>query len=143
MKFKLLLVATGMLVFIGSFAQSGDIVGKIIDRSNGLEVPFVSFKLLKDDKVTVTTSTDIDGLFKLKKIPTGTYSLRVNGVGYDSLLISDVTIKENTKLTMNLEVSLKNNHITEIIPIPPYFPKQDSLKAQTNDSLKIKGLPKR
>lgn len=69
--------------------------------------------------------------------------MKVKSVGYDSLHISDVTINENRKLTMNLKVSPKNNQITEVIPIPLYVPKRDTIKNSPGDPLNPKARPKR
>jgi hypothetical protein len=139
----ILLVAAGMIHAPGIFAQFGNLTGKIVDQSSRLVIPFGSVRLSKDGKIAGTATANIDGQYKLEKIPSGTYSLQVSCVGYDSLHISDVTINENRKLTMNLEVPPRNNLITEMIPIPLYVPKKDSTKQIPRDTVNPKPLRKK
>jgi hypothetical protein len=138
-----LLIAAGMIYSLGIYAQSGTVVGEIVDQSSNMVIPFAAIQFSKDGKIVRTVQADIDGKYKFEKIPCGTYSMKVNCVGYDSLHISDVTINENRKLTMNLEVSPKSNQITEVIPIPLYVPKRDTIKNSPGDSLNPKARPKR
>jgi len=119
---KTLLIIAGIMTSFGLFAQSGILVGKIMDQKLGESVPFASVQLFKDGIKRLETASDIDGKYKLENIPCGEYTLKVKAVGYDSLTISDVTIQANRKLTMNLEVSPKSARVYEVIPIPPFVP---------------------
>lgn len=127
----MLLVAAGIMTSVGLFPQSGKLVGKIVDQANGMVVPCGSVQLSKEGKTAGLTQADLDGKFKLNNIPGGSYTLKVFCTGYDSLLISDVTIHAGRKLTMNLEVSPKSAQIACIIPIPLYIPRKDTVPPVT------------
>jgi hypothetical protein len=126
MQGKMLLTIVAIMASTGLFAQTGNLVGNIKAQEDGMAVPFASIQLFKDGKKGFETAADIDGKYKLEKIPCGIYTLKVKVVGYDSLTISDVTINENRKLTMNLEVTAKRTHIYEVKPIPPFVPKKQT-----------------
>jgi hypothetical protein len=82
--------------------QSGNISGKILDNETGEKI--VGANILVEGTMT-GAATDIDGLFVIKNLKPGTYSLRVSNISYATLIIKDVVIERGK--TTQINVSLK------------------------------------
>ena len=76
-----MLVILCFVTTLFSFAQqnTGTIIGKIIDASNGDELAFASVTVKGK---TIGVITDVDGSYKLE-IPPGTYTLLFSYIGYE------------------------------------------------------------
>jgi outer membrane receptor protein involved in Fe transport len=81
---------------------NGRISGKVVDASNGEDVPFavVALHLPGSDKPLDGTVADMEGKFTISKIAEGDYRVIVQFMGYESKII-DVTISEK-KETVDL-----------------------------------------
>jgi len=137
-----LLVIAGIMVSADLMAQSGNLGGRIVNQADREVIPFGSIQLFKDVDLMSMTTSDIDGKYKIDNIPCGTYTLKVNCIGYDSLIISDVPIRASSKLTMNVEVKPKAGPM-EIIPIPNFIPKIEAPEFSPNLSPDLKPIPKK
>lgn len=62
--------------------------GTVIDLKTGETLPFVNVILKKDNKQIGATTTDFDGLYTIKKVPCGDYTLEVSTLGYRHLMQS-------------------------------------------------------
>jgi hypothetical protein len=72
-----------------SIAQNGIIRGTVYDDATGEYLPGVTIFL---EGTTTGTLTDLDGKFNLSAAP-GNYKLRVSFISYETLIISDLTVK--------------------------------------------------
>ncbi len=138
----LLLVIAGIMASADLSAQSGNLGGKIVNQADRESIPFGTIRIFKDVKLMRTTTSDIDGTYKVENISCGTYTLKVNCVGYDSLIIADVPIHASSKLTMNLEVKRREVPM-EIIPIPNFIPKKKVPEFSPNISPDLKFIPRK
>lgn len=85
-----------------SLAQTGSIVGKLIDTEyNNEPLPFANV-FLKGTKKGITS--DIDGLYSLENISPGTYTIVYSYIGYETVEIPDVKVTAY-KVT-NIEVPM-------------------------------------
>ncbi len=123
-------------------ALSGNLGGKIVSQADRESIPFEAIRIFKDVKLMRTTTSDIDGTYNIENIPCGKYALKVNIVGYHSLIISDVPIHASSKLTMNLEVQRREVPM-EIIPIPNFIPKIKAPEFSMNISPDLKPIPRK
>ena len=86
MKTALLLICFS----IGSYAataQSGRgwMHGTIVDDSTSKAIPSATVELLDDQgSVTVSTTTDQQGVYSIKSVPMGDYKFRVRAGGYEA-----------------------------------------------------------
>ncbi len=86
-----------------SLAQSNiKIEGHIYDHYDGHPIPKATVKIANTN---YECTTDNLGCFFLEKIPTGTYSLKISSPGYESRMISPVTVSE--EVTTRIDVQLK------------------------------------
>ena len=87
MKFKYFMpIYVGMMPFVALAA--GDITGKVVNKSSGTAMDFVTVQLLNTTEhkpLPIGTSTDDDGTFTLKNVKDGKYIIRFSYFGSDDL----------------------------------------------------------
>ncbi len=82
------------ILFFGSHlnAQKSFIRGTVFDANSGEFLPGVT--VVVEEDLSIGTITDLDGKFSLNISP-GSYNLRISFVSYETIIISDVQVKEN------------------------------------------------
>jgi hypothetical protein len=85
---------------------TGSIEGKITDQNNE-PVPFASIRVLQSGNIKGMTKSTFNGMFKIKPIKAGIYSLEIYSIGYNKKVIKLVEVKEN-KISIN-NISLKRS----------------------------------
>ena len=88
------------------FAQSvGGISGKVIDTNTQETIPLVSVFYYQDlDSLNAkATQADANGLFSIKNLTLGTYTLKLSFVGYQTQKITKIILDQNKP-----EVNLQN-----------------------------------
>lgn len=102
---KLQLTAASLLISLISFAQTGKITGKIIDKNNQ-PIGNASIKIVNGKG---GTNSDIEGRFSLT-VPAGKYEIQVVSLGFQTKTIDDISIKAGVTEELNiiLEASAKN-----------------------------------
>ncbi|MEA4974137.1 MAG: TonB-dependent receptor [Paludibacter sp.] len=120
MKYLLFFAIT--LFSLTSFGQrktDSNIVGDVKDSKTGEHIPYINITI---NNTVIGTTTDATGHYYLKNLPTGTYTLKVSGVGYKSvekeiILESGKTIEvnfltEESSLSLNEVVVSANRNET-------------------------------
>jgi hypothetical protein len=82
-------------------AQTGDIRGFVYDKESGEPIMFCNIII---ENLFLGTATDVNGFFNLSNIPTGTQTLLVTYIGYDTLRQS-VNLNKGQLLNQKLELS--------------------------------------
>lgn len=85
--------------------------GHVIDKNTQEHVPFVTV-ILKG--TTIGTATDETGHYFLKNLPEGTFTIRVNGVGYRSAE-KEITLKKGETHELNFEVEEDNIQLETVV----------------------------
>ncbi len=80
---RILAVATGVLLYVPTFAQK-TISGKIIDAS--INQPLSGATILLENSMQGTTS-DLEGNFKLSNLKSDTYKIKISFVGYETVSV--------------------------------------------------------
>jgi hypothetical protein len=80
-------------------AQGAMIKGQIFDAISGETLPTATVYVKYADQM-IGTTTDMDGRFTLKPLPSGTYNLTVTFIGYKSRVIEGVLVKKDKITTM-------------------------------------------
>lgn len=78
---------------------SGIIFGKIIEQDTG--DPLIGANVLVMG-TTMGAATDLDGNYRISNVPAGSYSLRITYIGYETQEITDVMVKPNKPITINV-----------------------------------------
>jgi hypothetical protein len=99
----------------------GKIYGTVIDKQSQTTLPGVNILVYSKDKRYGTTS-DANGLFKLENIPVGRFWVEFSLIGYEKLLLQNVSLTSAKDLFLNIELLEKVEEIDEIV-----------IKARTKD----------
>ena len=101
-----------LFVFIisSSYAQNSTIRGFVYDKSSGEPVMFCNVFL---QGTTIGAPTDVNGMYNIAKVKSGSYLLTVTYLGYDTTQV-EINLKENQILTQNLEISESSIKLNEV-----------------------------
>ncbi len=91
------------------FSQ-GTIRGFVYDKANGEPMIYANV-VIKNTKLG--TTTDVNGFFNFSKLQTGTYTLNILYVGYDSLSVT-VTVKDKEIITKKIYLSESTTVLNEL-----------------------------
>ena len=112
---KKLLIGTLVILcpFISMANEPGDgiLSGRIIDKTTGETLIGVPVML---EGTTFGAVTDLDGYYKIEKIPAGKYSVVVRYIGYTSKIISEVEIKAKSVTTADVMMESSDLQLNEV-----------------------------
>ncbi|WP_264522997.1 TonB-dependent receptor [Flavobacterium sp. N502536] len=101
------------LLGVLSYAQTGTVKGKIIDKQSEKPLIGVVIFLIGDEKKNATS--DADGNFKLANVPLGRQSLSFSFQGYENTSVSDLDITTGKDNLLTVSMIEKFNTLDEII----------------------------
>lgn len=93
--------------FTISFAQTGNLAGKVKDKATGEELPGVNI-ILKG--TYYGAATDVNGNFRINNISTGSYTVEISFIGYKTVQFTGIEIEPNR--TKQLDVDLEESVLT-------------------------------
>ena len=103
MLLSLILVSS---LLVGAKAQTGSIMGKVVDEATDETIPGVNVYVMIANK-PYATQTDIKGSYHLKNLEPGTYTLYISITGFNKKEINNVPVNRN-KITGMETISLKS-----------------------------------
>ncbi|MFZ1518974.1 MAG: TonB-dependent receptor [Ignavibacteriaceae bacterium] len=118
-----------VLIILSSFTKAqqnqltGSIMGKVYDSENKLGLPAVNV-FLKDKNIGA--STDIDGNFKIEKLPVGNYVIVFSYIGYSSATLTDVIVRSNRITYQDAELIPTMLKMDSIVVSAGYFKEVES-----------------
>jgi hypothetical protein len=83
-------------------AQTGRIIGRVVDDKNGEGLPSVNI-LVKG--TYYGGATDIDGRYKIEQIKPGVYNIDVNLLGYKSVQYSGIKVEDGKTVELNVKMT--------------------------------------
>ena len=97
---RTLVITINLLSFL--FASNGKITGTVIQKGNSN--PAVGVNVILVDTY-LGAATDENGRFTILNIPPGTYSIRVDAIGFATVTMKDVrvTTEQTTELSFKLQ----------------------------------------
>ncbi|NAS10800.1 TonB-dependent receptor [Poritiphilus flavus] len=108
-RFKFLLLSC--LFFQFALAQKGEVTGKLIDVE--FQDPIAFANIVVKGTTTGTTS-DFDGNYVLSLDP-GVYTLSYSFLGYKTIEISDIEVKEGAVTTVNVNMEVLAEGLDEVV----------------------------
>jgi len=90
-----------LFIFSTISAKSGNIAGKITDAETGEALIGANVVILNTNW---GAASDVNGLFRIKFVPPGTYELRASYVGYSSQTIKDVSLNADDSLFIEIKL---------------------------------------
>ncbi|WP_291285351.1 TonB-dependent receptor [Flavobacterium sp.] len=109
---RIFLIIIGLLGVL-SYAQTGTVKGKIIDKQSEKPLIGVVVFLIGDEKKNAVS--DADGNFKLANVPLGRQSLSFSFQGYENTSVSDLDITTGKDNLLTVSMIEKFNTLDEII----------------------------
>lgn len=88
--------------------------GTVIDKSAQYPLMGVNVVLLNDDTFTATT-TDMDGNFKLEKVPVGRQALKCSYIGYEDIVLPNILINSAKEMVLSIEMEEKISELGEVV----------------------------
>ena len=80
-------------------AQTGEIQGKVIEKLTG--EPITGATVVIESLSGTGTATDLDGNYSLKKVASGTYTLKISYISYNTVELTDVTVEAGKTAVAN------------------------------------------
>ena len=77
--------------------------GTVIDMDTRVTLPGANILLVGSDPL-VGATTDIDGNFKLEKIPVGRQSFKASFMGYEDVVVSEILVATGREVAINIEM---------------------------------------
>ncbi|RPH90131.1 MAG: TonB-dependent receptor, partial [Calditrichaeota bacterium] len=102
--FSSILVVFALLALGGDqlYAQAGKISGKVLDSSNSEPLPGANVTVVG---TSYGAAASMEGDFYILNIPPGTYDLRAQFMGYDAMMVKQITV--NVNRTTEVDFRLK------------------------------------
>ncbi|MDZ7345656.1 MAG: TonB-dependent receptor [candidate division KSB1 bacterium] len=128
-KAKHILLTAFSLMLFAFYAQAqtlfGSLNGTVTDAKTG--EPLVGVNVVVMD-TPYGASTDAEGRFFIQRIPVGTYRLRFDYIGYESVIKTDIVVKSSRNEAVNASLTPTVIEGSEVVVTAGYF--VESTKAQ-------------
>jgi len=113
---KVLLIVSfiwcGLSINAQQFTQT--LKGTVIDKS--AQYPLIGVNVVLLNKGTLmATTTDIDGNFKLEKVPVGRQALKCSYIGYEEVVLANILVNSAKEAVLNIEMEEKVSELGEVV----------------------------
>lgn len=88
--------------------------GKVVDQVTQIPLPGATVMVLNTDPL-VGASTDVEGEFKIQKLPVGTYTIRVSFIGYKDFILPNVIVNTGKEVVLNIPIEEDIVQMDEIV----------------------------
>jgi hypothetical protein len=105
---KSLLIAVIIFCFVFANAQTytQTIRGKVID-ADSKSILFGANIILLNSDTLIGSVTDIDGKFRLEKIPVGRRAIKVTSLGYEEAILNNIIVTSGKEVILTIELQEK------------------------------------
>ncbi|WP_291788744.1 TonB-dependent receptor [Cecembia sp.] len=100
-----------LFAIFSSFAQEGEVRGRVFNKVNNEGIPFANVILLGTDYGTVT---DIDGNYSISNIPPGFYNVRASFVGFRTKTEFDIQITLARAVRLDFSLIEEASDLSEV-----------------------------
>ena len=143
---KLHFVVLALFFANAMFAQSGSLTGKVIDKQTREPIPFCNVILELGGNQVSGSSSDFDGLYTIKPIPAGKYTVKASYVGYNTMMQTNVVINNGKITFLDLELNSSSEQLDEVEVVDykvPLISKDQTQSGETVTSEQIEKMPGR
>ncbi|HLC84031.1 MAG TPA: TonB-dependent receptor [Bacteroidia bacterium] len=111
--FIFIILLSGLKVNAQTYTQT--IRGKVID-ADSKSILFGANVILLNSDTLIGSTTDVDGKFRLDKIPVGRRALKVTSIGYEETFINNIIVTSGKEVVLTIELREKV-YTSEVIEI--------------------------
>jgi len=113
-----------LIIFITLFtfqlsAQSSSLKGKVLDKEIKEPIPFANVIIQKGDEIITGTTSDIDGNYLIKQIPSGIYTIKTSYIGYKSFSLENIALDAGEIKHYDLEIE-NTVHVMEVFVVSDF-----------------------
>ena len=122
------------------YASNGKIAGRVVEKETGS--PAVGVNVILIDTY-LGAATDENGRFTILNIPPGTYSIRVDAIGFATITMKDVrvTTSQTTELSFTLEEAVIEGQEVTVIAERPLVQKDLTASQRVTTAKEIEDMP--
>ena len=103
--------------------------GKVIDSDTKASLPFANI-VVRTTNPSIGTTSDLNGIFRIDKVPIGRHDIQVSYIGYETKVIPELLISSGKEIV--LEVELKEDILKmEAVVIKAYTKKDKPLNSMS------------
>lgn len=88
--------------------------GKVLDAESKIPLPGVNVLIINTEPL-LGTSTDVDGNFRILKIPIGRHNIKISFMGYEDKIINEVLIGSSKEVVLTIEIAEKVTRLKEVV----------------------------
>ncbi|MEO1714172.1 MAG: carboxypeptidase-like regulatory domain-containing protein, partial [Bacteroidota bacterium] len=116
---KALLSFPLLLCFISLWSQeyTQTVRGSVVDQESKFPLIGVTVQVFTDTGLTVGTTTDLDGRFRIEAVPVGRQTIEFSYVGYESTILSNVVVSTGKEVVMEVELEESIMDLGEVVVI--------------------------
>lgn len=104
LKLGIMLAMIGCVLNVNAQELSQTIKGKVIDADSKMELIGVNV-LVRANEELIGSTTDSEGLFKMKNVPVGRHNIEVTYLGYEPAVLKAVLLTSGKELFLNIELT--------------------------------------
>jgi len=98
-----------------TFAQlTQNVKGTVLDNASNSPLIGATIELLSET-INIGTTTDIDGYFRLEKVPVGRHTFRVSYLGYYPIVLPDMEVNAGKELILNVGLEESVEKLSEVV----------------------------
>lgn len=104
----------GLFARPGSEEISQTIKGRVLDAQSQTPLPGVNV-VVRVENQTFGGSTDMDGYYKIEKVPTGRIDLQFSFIGYETVTLSNIELLGSKELILNTSMRESTQNLQEVV----------------------------
>ena len=81
--------------------------GKVVDKQSESSLPGVILVVKDDSTKRLNASTDVNGKFRIEKVPVGRHTILVKFIGYNDVLLSNIIVDAGKEVVLNIAMEEK------------------------------------
>jgi hypothetical protein len=93
--------------------------GRVVDAKTGEAMPFANVVLEQNNQIVSGSVTDFDGQYNIKPIPSGSYTIKVSYIGYQSMQVNNVMMQADKVTFQDFQLQA-DNILLEAVVISEY-----------------------
>ncbi len=86
----------------------------MVDTESRFPLPGVTIALYKDSTLIIAASTDVEGNYRLDKIPIGRYKLVIKMLGYDPQSFNNLILSSGHQLVFDVKLEENSTNIDAV-----------------------------
>lgn len=125
--FNRIIILLFLFTSLHSFGQSltQTIRGTVVDKISKATLPGATI-IIEGTNPIIGTTSDMDGNFKLSKVPVGTHTVRISFVGYKELTLANIVVNSGKEVVLTAPIE-EDITMMETVVITPEIEKNKPL----------------